>query len=175
MTANPNDVINSSYRGYYRVDPHDRFSYTPRTDKENPYHQMRDIMDNALVTIYLLTIFAIGILAGRGIKNLHYYSVVNRSYGPLIIFATLSASFIGGGFSIGNAGKVFTFGIVNIIALWGFSLKEVLVATVIVPRMNNFPNAISVGDIMETNYGRPGKVISGIFSVMLCAGIVGAQ
>ena len=132
-------------------------------------------MDNAFVTIYLLSVFAVGILAGRGIKNLHYYSVVNRSYGPLIIFATLSASFIGGGFSIGNAGKVFTFGIVNIIALWGFSLKEVLVATVIVPRMGNFPDAISVGDIMETNYGKPGKVISGIFSVMLCAGIVGAQ
>jgi len=108
-------------------------------------------------------------------KSLQEFSVSHRSYTSLVIFATLSASFIGGGFSIGNAEKVFRFGIANIVALWGFSLKEILVARFIAPRMDNFPNVISAGDIMERGYGKSAKVITGFFSVFLCAGIVGAQ
>jgi len=92
-----------------------------------------------------------------------------------VIFATLSASFIGGGFSIGNAEKVYRLGIANIIVLWGFSLKEILVARFIAPKMDNFPNVISAGDIMELGYGKAAKVITGFFSIFLCAGIVGAQ
>jgi len=83
--------------------------------------------------------------------------------------------FRSGGFSIGNAEKVFTIGVVNIFALWGFSLKEILVATFIAPRMDKFRDVISVGDIMQHSYGRVGKIVTGIFSFMLCAGIVGAQ
>ncbi len=76
---------------------------------------------------------------------------------------------------MGNAEKVFTLGIVNIVVLWGFSLKEVLVARYITPSAGRFPTAISVGDVMEVDYGKIGKIITGIFSVLLCAGILGAQ
>ncbi|MEM7025698.1 MAG: sodium:solute symporter family protein, partial [Pseudomonadota bacterium] len=89
--------------------------------------------------------------------------------------STMSASFIGGGFSIGNAEKVFLFGIANIVGLWGFSLKEILVARYIAPRMDRFRHAISIGDILATDYGNTGRVVAGVFALMLCAGIVGAQ
>jgi len=118
---------------------------------------------------------AYGIWASKGIKNIDGFSVASRSFGPWVIFATLSASFIGGGFSLGNAEKVFTFGIANIVALWGFSLKEMLVAKFLSPKIINFPKAISVGDILETNYGKTGKLTAGIFGTMLCIGILSAQ
>ena len=73
-------------------------------------------------------------------KSLQDFSVSHRSYTSFVIFATLSASFIGGGFSIGNAEKVYRLGIANIVVLWGFSLKEILVARYIAPKMDNFPN-----------------------------------
>ncbi len=132
-------------------------------------------IDHGIVAIYLLLILSLGILSGKGLKNLRDFSVSHQSYSSWIIFATLSASFIGGGFSIGNAEKVFRFGIVNIVALWGFSLKEILVAKYIAPRTTNFPGFISTGDIMEPAYGKFGKIVTGVFSVFLCAGIVGAQ
>ncbi|MHC4742877.1 MAG: sodium:solute symporter family protein [Planctomycetota bacterium] len=132
-------------------------------------------VDHVIVVLYLAVILFVGVWSGRGMKNLKDFSVSHRSYGSLIIFATLSASFIGGGFSTGNAAKVFTFGIANIVALWGFSLKEILVARFIAPLMGNFPEAISAGDIMARGYGRVARVITGIFSIILCAGIVGAQ
>lgn len=133
------------------------------------------MIDNLIVFLYLLGIFALGLWAGRGIRDLEQFSVAGRHFGALVVFATLSASFIGGGFSIGNSEKVFLFGIANILALWGFSLKEILVASFIAPRMDSFRDAISVGDIMARDYGRIGRVITGVFSFLLCAGIVGAQ
>ncbi len=132
-------------------------------------------MDNVIVVVYLLIVLIVGLVAGRKVKDLSQFSVAGRSFGSFVIFATLSASFIGGGFSMGNAEKVFLFGVVNIFALWGFSFKEILVAKFIAPRMDNYKTAISVGDIMEKHYGKVAKVITGVFSVIVSAGILGAQ
>ncbi len=131
-------------------------------------------MTNTIIIIYLLCVLGVGLAAGKGIKNISQYAVAGKSYGSLIIFATLTASFIGGGFSMGNAEKVFLFGIVNIVALWGFSLKELLVARFIAPRMDRYASAISVGDIMHRHYGPTAQIFSSIFGFLLCAGILGA-
>ena len=131
--------------------------------------------DYVIIILYLSVILLVGLWSGKGMKSLQEFSVSHRSYTSIVIFATLSASFIGGGFSIGNAEKVFKLGIVHIVALWGFSLKEILVARYIAPRTGNFHNVISTGDIMEQGYGKAAKVVTGFFSVFLCAGIVGAQ
>ena len=133
------------------------------------------MIDQAIVGIYLAGILILGIWAGKGVSSMKQFSVAGRSFGAMVIFLTLSASFIGGGFSMGNAEKVFLFGIVNIFALWGFSLKEIMVATLIAPKMDKYSNAISVGDIMYQHYGNFAKIVTGILSVILCAGILGAQ
>jgi SSS family solute:Na+ symporter len=133
------------------------------------------LIDNVIIGVYLLIILLVGCLSCRKVKDLEEFSVASRSYPAWMIFATLSASFIGGGFSTGNAEKVFLFGIANIAALWGFSLKEMLVAKFIAPRADKFATAISTGDIMREAYGKAGQVVTGFFSVLLCAGIVGAQ
>ena len=132
-------------------------------------------IQNVIIFAYLLVILLVGLWAGRNISGLKEYATAGKSFGTLAIFATLSASFIGGGFSMGNAEKVFLVGVTNIVALWGFSLKEILVARFIAPRMGRYPDAISVGDIMEPAYGRGARLFSGVFGVMLCAGILGAQ
>jgi len=132
-------------------------------------------MQNIIIIIYLSLVLVIGMMAGRRISGLKEYAVAGKSFGALIIFATLSASFIGGGFSMGNAEKVFLVGISNIVALWGFSLKEILVAVFIAPRMRQYPDAISVGDIIEPHYGKTARIVTGILGVALCAGILGAQ
>jgi len=133
------------------------------------------MIDIVVVAVYLVFILGLGVYAGRQLDSLEQYAVVSRSFGPFVIFATMSASFIGGGFSTGNAQKVFLFGIANIVGLWGFSLKEILVARYVAPKMDRFPTAISVGDIMATAYGKVGKVVTGLCALFLCAGIVGAQ
>lgn len=133
------------------------------------------MLDIAIITIYLAAVLIIGIRAGKHVKTLEEFSVAGRSFSYLVIFATLSASFIGGGFSMGNSEKVFLFGLVNIFALWGFSMKEILVAQFIAPQIKRYDAPITVGDIMGHHYGKGAKVVTGIFSVILCSGILGAQ
>ena len=133
------------------------------------------MIDIAITAVYLVVVLIIGIRAGKNINNIEEFSVAGRSFSYLVIFATLSASFIGGGFSMGNAEKVFLFGLVNIFALWGFSLKEILVAQFIAPQIKRYDAPITVGDIMGHHYGKGAKVVTGIFSVILCSGILGAQ
>ena len=133
------------------------------------------MVDNAIIGGYLVGILGLGIWSGRKLRTLREFSISHANYGAFVVFATLSASFIGGGFSMGNASKVFLLGVGNIAALWAFSFKEILVAKLVVPNVGRFPGAISTGDIMGQAYGRPAQVITGFFSVFLCAGIMGAQ
>jgi len=132
-------------------------------------------IDSLIVVIYLGIIMVVGLMCGRGIHSFKEYAVARQSYSAFVIFATLSASFIGGGFTMGNAEKVFLFGMVSSFALCGFSLKEFVVSKWIAPRMASFRDAISVGDIMRPTYGKKGQILTGIFSVLVCTGIVGAQ
>ncbi|MFP4472509.1 MAG: sodium:solute symporter [Candidatus Omnitrophota bacterium] len=133
------------------------------------------MLNITILTVYLLVIICIGFITGRRVKNIADFAVAGKNYGTLIIFATLSASFIGGGFSTGNAEKVFTYGIANIFFLFGFSLQIILVSLFIAPKMDRYNDAITTGDIIGSHYGRSAKIITGVLSVLVCAGILGAQ
>jgi solute:Na+ symporter, SSS family len=83
------------------------------------------VIDNIVIFGYLVLVLGIGLWSGRKVRDMEEFAVAGRSFTSLVIFATLSASFIGGGFSTGNAEQVFRFGIVNIVALWGFRRRAV--------------------------------------------------
>jgi len=137
------------------------------------------MLDAAIIVVYLGIIVAVGVLSSRKVHGFSDFLIGSnkgeRNFSTFIVFATLSASFIGGGFSIGNAEKVFLIGIVNIVALYGFSVKEILVARFIAPRMDRYSNAMTVGDIVEVHYGKWAKVTTGVLALLFCAGVVGAQ
>jgi len=117
----------------------------------------------------------VGIISSRKISKLKDYAVGGRSYSAGFIFATLSASFIGGGFTLGLAEKTMFMGGLYVVALWGFSCKEILVAKYIVPKMTAFKDALSVGDIMQRLYGRRAGIFTGIAGMLVSAGVAGAQ
>jgi len=132
------------------------------------------MIDNFIIIIYLILILYIGYTCRR-LGGFREFAVSHGHYGWLVICCTLSASFIGGGFSTGNAAKVFSDGIAYPVALLGFSLQIILVALFIAPRIKSFPGAVSVGDIIEPAYGKKARIITGVFAMLICAGILGAQ
>jgi SSS family solute:Na+ symporter len=133
------------------------------------------IMDTLILISYLAIILAVGIRSSKSVHNLQDYSIGGKSYSAFFVFTTLSASFIGGGFSMGLSEKVFTLGLAYVVALWGFSFKEILIAKFLVPKMGPFQKTISVGDIMEQLYGQNAKIFTGLAGALVCAGIAGAQ
>jgi len=132
-------------------------------------------IDALLIIIFMLANLFIGMRAGKKIQTIDHFSVGHRSFSTFLIFATLSATFIGGGYTLGNAAKVYTSGMIYAFALLGFSLKEILVAFIIAPRMDAHRDCLSIGDIIVKRYGIVAKVITGVFSLIICAGILGAQ
>lgn len=133
------------------------------------------MIDSIIVSVYLLVILIIGVYLGGSIKNVKDFSVGSKKFSTFAIMATLSATFIGGGFSMGNAENVYTFGIASIFVLFGFSLQQFLIAKYVVPRMSQFKKCISLGDIIECNYGKMAKIFTGVLSTIVCVGILGVQ
>jgi len=133
------------------------------------------LIDYIIVFIYLSAMLIYGFISSKKISSLKDFALSDKRYGCFIIFATLSASFIGGGFSFGNAAKVYQSGIGYCIALLGFSLKEILTGKIIAPKMQNHKDVISTGGIIQKSFGIEAKLFTGFLSVILCGGMLGAQ
>lgn len=131
--------------------------------------------DVIIVFGYLLITLILGIWVGRNVGSAEAYKTGGRKYPAWVIFTTLSASFIGGGFTLGLAEKTYLYGLLYIAIIFGFSLKEILIGLFIAPRMQAFRSVTTIGDIMEHAFGRPAKIITGLASVLVCGGIIGAQ
>ncbi|MGI6040497.1 MAG: sodium:solute symporter family protein [Eubacteriales bacterium] len=132
-------------------------------------------MDILFVIIYLGVLLFNGIRQSYKIKNIKDYSVSTRKYGLFVVFASMSASFIGGGFCSGNAAEVYRRGIGNIVAMFGFSVGQILIGRQIVAKSRLPAGALSPGTIMRQSYGMAGQVTTGICSTMLSIGLLGAQ
>lgn len=61
------------------------------------------------------------------------------------------------------------------IAFCAFGVQTVLIGLFVAPRLKRYQGAHTLGDIMETHYGRSARLVTGVLSVLLCAGILGAQ
>lgn len=127
------------------------------------------------VGLYLGVLIAIGIVGGRRVKNAADFTAADQKYGVPVIFASLAASFVGGGFSSGNAAEAFSHGIGSTLALMGFSVAMMAIGRFLVPGVRRFAGVATVGGILEKDYGRGARMLTGIFSFLSCAGVVAAQ
>lgn len=132
-------------------------------------------IDITVFALYLGAVIFNGIRASKHVNKIEDFATGGKSYSSLMVFATLSAAFLGGGFTAGLAEKTFLYGLAYAIGLWGFSLKELLIAKYVAPHMERFRSACSVGDIMGQMYGEKAKIFTGFASFLVCSGIIGAQ
>ncbi len=132
-------------------------------------------LDTGIVIAYILLLVIMGLRGGRHVKNAGDFTAAGGRYGTLIIFATLSASYVGGGYSSGNAAHAYASGIGTTITLFGFSLSMILIGRFLAPGVALFPGVSSVGGIIGQSYGRSARILAGLFSFVCCAGVVGAQ
>lgn len=132
-------------------------------------------MDIGIVILYLLVLVGIGVFGGRRVKTADAFHAADKTYGAPVIFMSMAASFIGGGFSAGNAAATFENGIGMTVALLGFSVATILTGRYLVSGLTRFRGAHSVGDIMSRAYGKRAGIISGVFAYITCIGVIGAQ
>ncbi len=130
--------------------------------------------DIVLVAVYIAVLIGVGLRGGRSVRSAADFTAGGR-YGVPVVFATLAASYVGGGFSSGNAAEAFRRGISSTLSLMGFGVAMVLIGRFLVPGVARFEGVTTVGGILERDYGRGARVLTGIFSFLSCAGVVAAQ
>lgn len=132
-------------------------------------------IDILIVTAYLALLIWMGLCGGEKVQAAADFSAAGKRYGAPVIFMSLAASYVGGGFSAGNAAYTFSDGIGMTVALCGFSLVTILTGKFLVPGIARFNGATSTGDIMSRAYGKGAGMITGIVAFFTCAAVVGAQ
>src|SRR5919112_614945 len=123
------------------------------------------VLDWALLAGYFVLLIVIGVQTIRRVRSADDFAVAgNRIIWP-VFFGSLAASFLGGGASLGVAGKTFKDGYVYMFAFFAFAIQTVLVGYFVAPRLKRYANAQTVGDIMENHYGSTARLLTGILSV----------
>ncbi len=131
--------------------------------------------DIGIVVLYIAILVGMGIYGGRKVKGAADFTASDRTYGSVVIFMSLAASYIGGGFSAGNAAESFANGIGMTVILWGFSIATIWTGKVLVKGIGRFRGICSTGGIMAAAYGPAAGVFTGIFGFCTCAAVVAAQ
>ncbi|WP_232665703.1 sodium:solute symporter family protein [Pseudonocardia sp. TRM90224] len=133
------------------------------------------VLDWVLLGGYFVLLAVIGVQTIRRVQNSDDFAVAgNRIIWP-VFFGSLAASFLGGGASLGVAGRTFSDGYVYMFAFFGYAVSFLLIGLFVAPRLKRYLGAHTVGDVMEEHYGRAARLLTGVLSILLCAGILGAQ
>ena len=126
-------------------------------------------LDVIAIAIYFVSLVVFGIFVRR-VKGFEDYSLGRRMVPSSMVFASLAATYIGPGFSVGLTGKGFLAGYLFYLLPLAFVVQTLIVGKWIAPRLHEFSKCHTVGDIIGERYGRFAQFLAGIISVGLCIG-----
>ncbi len=134
-------------------------------------------IDTIIVFLYLILLLIFGIYnKSKLISFTNYANIRNKARnGRLFLIATIFASSVGGATTFGIAEKAFSG---NIAYTYGLLLTipvDILIAAYIVPQIIKHYGAESIGDIMAVYYGKAGRFIAGVTTIVVSIGFVAAQ
>tara|TARA_A100000171_G_scaffold38325_1_gene37621 strand:+ start:1968 stop:3365 length:1398 start_codon:yes stop_codon:yes gene_type:complete len=132
-------------------------------------------IDLGIIVGYLVVTLFVGLYQSRKIKSMKDYAIADRDYSTGILLSTITATFIGGGNTIGIAEKIFSEGLIYVFICLAFPINALIMSFTAARRIHYFQDCYSAGDIMEKNYGKAGKIITGLSGTFLSIGYVGAQ
>lgn len=132
-------------------------------------------IDLAIIIGYLLLTLIVGMYYGRNVKSFQEYAVSKRNFTVPVIIATIFATLSGGNTVLGTSERIFSVGALFLLVRLGDPLYKLIMAKYIVPRMGRFADCISIGDMMEKKFGKPGQILGGVGALIKTTGSVAGQ
>lgn len=129
-----------------------------------------DAILSAVLVIGFLAVLAFVVFRARTAREYAEFSLAKRSLPVALIFASLCATYIGPGFSIGFVGKGFQSGLLFLYIGLAYSAQNILVGVFLAPRLRALMDCHTLGDAMGRRYNPACQILTGIISVGLCAG-----
>ncbi len=131
-------------------------------------------IDWLVVIVYLGALAALTLMVRRA-RSVEDFAVASRELPTPIVFATLAASYIGPGYSVGLAGKAADKGYVWFLIFSAFCVQTLVVGWFVAPRIQQFKTARTVGDILGQRYGRTTQFVAGLLTLALLTGFIGVM
>lgn len=122
-----------------------------------------------IATAYFIILIFVALWARKS-TDLTDFTVASRQIPTWLLFTSVSATFIGPGFTMGFVGRGYETGFLFLIMGSAYALQTFLVGALVSPRIRSYIHCLSLGDIFGEMYGKWGRLIVGVLSVGLCAG-----
>lgn len=128
-----------------------------------------NFLDYLFIGLYFGGLVAFGVIVRR-IRNFGDYALGSRSVPGVMIFASLCATYIGPGYTMGFTSKGVASGWLFFFVALAFTAQTVLAALFIAPRLHGFKNCYTVGDVIGNAHGKAAHAVAGVISTLLCIG-----
>ncbi len=131
------------------------------------------IVDYIILSIYFIISIIIAFSVKRA-RSVDEFSMANKSISGILVFASLSATLIGPGYSMGVVNNSYKGGFIWFFIFLAFSIQTLLSGLVLAPKIRKFNNANTIADIMGVKYGKVARLITAIISFVSLIGFFAA-
>lgn len=140
-------------------------------------HSQLHFIDLAIIVVYLISMVTIGFVCVKRVKNAGDYYVAGRSFGPLVLMATVCATIIGGSGLMGRAGVAYSSGFKAIMTAIPYLLGMFLFAGYSgrISDIGMQHNITSIPELFERRFGKTTKIIMGALIAFTMMGTVASQ
>lgn len=135
------------------------------------------MLDKIIIITYLLLTLFIGVYFSKKRKSIQEFSHIGSDIrnNHFILMATIFATAVGAGTTFGLADKAYRFDMSYCYGIVLATFVDFLIAYKLVPKMRKYSSMSTASDLMEIFYGKTGRVITGLASMMICLGFLAAQ
>ena len=135
------------------------------------------VWDLVIIGAYLILMVLVGVYSVKRIKNTGDYYVAGRSFGPLVLMATVCATIIGGSGLMGRAGVAYSDGFKAILTAVPYLLGMFVFSGFagIISDIGMKYNITSIPGLFEMRFGRTAKLILSVLIAFTMMGTVASQ
>jgi SSS family solute:Na+ symporter len=126
-------------------------------------------IDLAAIVGYFVIMAIFAYLTRRN-RTFREFAVGKNSLPPLMVFASLAATIVGPGFSIGFTTKGYQTGYLFYFLCLSYALQTLLSGLFLAPRLNAQRDCTTLGDVMRKHYGASSQLLTGVISVGIMIG-----
>lgn len=132
-------------------------------------------VDLTIVIIYLIACLLIGLYKSKSITTLKEYTLGNGCFSDIVIITTLFATDMGATLTMGSVEKIYMYGVFFAVARMLVPVTWLIMVWVYGKNISQFRHCISISDIMESLYGKVGRWVTNIASVLVSTSIIALQ
>ena len=140
-------------------------------------HNELHAIDLAIIAAYLIAMVLVGLVVVKKVKSMDDYYLGGRSFGPLVLMATVCATIIGGSGLMGRAGVAYSSGFKAIMTALPY-LLGMFIFSGFAGRISDVGmkfNVTSIPDLFEKRFGKTAKVVLGCLIAFTMMGTVASQ